>query len=301
MKQVGLVFAIGFLLLAVSGAATAFGDKEREMIVKLQGEILVLQRQVRDLQESFDKSSGQAATNMQRLSEHSETALRSLSTIEESLRNSQTTQNNNLAGTSAKINRLAEQASLTDQRLAQILKEISSLRTTLEQQQQQRKEGEKQAEQTPHFDSPEQLYAAAYNLYTQGKYEAAVLNFQRYLDAYGSTEAADNAVFWIAESYFAQMKYQEALREYDRIITNYPNGDRVPAAYYKMGLTQLSLEQRENGVSSLRNLIATYPNSQEAMQARQELNRLGESATAPQAQPAVTTKPSKARQRSTRN
>jgi len=299
MKQVGLVFSIGLILLAVSGAATAFGDKEREMIAKLQGEIIVLQRQVRDLQESFDKSSGQAASNMQRLSDHSETTLRSLTSIEESLRNNQTAQNNNLAGAASKINRLTEQASLTDQRLTQILREINNLKTTIEQQQQQRRESEKQAEQTPQFDSPEQLYAASYNLYTQGKYDAAVTNFRRYLDAFGSTEAADNAQFWIAESYFAQMKFEDALREYDRIITNYPTGDRVPAAQYKIGLTLLSLERREDGVSSLRNLIATYPNSPEASQARQELTRLGESATAVQSAP--TTKPAKGRQRSNRN
>jgi tol-pal system protein YbgF len=302
MKQFGLVLAIAALLLAATGGATAsFGDKEREMIAKLQGEILVLQRQVRDLQESIDKTSGQAAASMQRVSENSETALRALSSIEEAVRSSQTVQNNNLAGASAKINRLAEQAALTDQRLAQILREIGGLKTALEQQQKQQKEAERQAAEAPRFDSPEQLYAAAYGLYTQGKYDAAVANFRRYLDAYGSTEQADNALFWIAESHFAQMKFEDALREYDRVITNYPAGDRVPAAYYKMGLTLLSLERREEGVSALRNLVALHPNAVEAAQARQELQRLGEPLAAPAAASPATAKPSKGRQRPTRN
>jgi tol-pal system protein YbgF len=299
MKQFGLVLTLAILTLAVLGAAGSFGDKEREMIAKLQGEVLVLQRQVRDLQESIDKTSGQAAAGLQRVSENSETALRALSNIEEAVKSSQTVQNNNLAGASAKINRLAEQSALTDQRLTQILREISGLKTTIERQQQQRQEAEKQAEQAPRFDSPDQLYAAAYGLYTQGKHDAAVSNFRRYLDAYPSTEAADNALFWIAESYFAQMKYEDALREYDRIITAYPSGDRVAAAYYKMGLTLLSLERREEGVSALRNVITLQPSSPEAAQAKQELARLGESATAPA--PAATARPPKGRQRATRN
>lgn len=304
MKQFGLVLTVVVLLLAVTGGA--LDNKDRELVAKLQGEILVLQRQVRDLQESFDKTSGQTAAGLQRVGENSEATVRALSGIEEAIKSTQTVQNNNLAGTAAKINRLAEQSALTDQRLTQILREITNLKTAFEQQQQreqqQRREAERQSEQTPRFDSPEQLYAAAYGQYTAGKYDAAVANFRRYLDAYPATEAADNALFWIGESYFAQMKYQDALREYERIISTYPNGDRIPAAYYKMGLTLLSLERRDDGVSALRNLVAVYPNSQEAAQARQELSRLGESPTAPAvATPAATTKTTKSRPRPTRH
>ena len=53
MKRYALLI-VPTLLLLVAGAATMPRESDKELIIRLQGEVIVLQRQVRDLQESFD-------------------------------------------------------------------------------------------------------------------------------------------------------------------------------------------------------------------------------------------------------
>ncbi len=287
MKHYSPFIFFGILIFALGANMSS----DKDLIIRLQGEVLVLQKQVRDLQESFDKSTGQSVTLIQKVTDNSETTLRSLSSIEEAIRLSQTTQSNNISGASTKINRLSEQATQTDRRLDLISGQINALKGFIEQQAKQRQEDERKKDTTPpRFENPEQLYAYAYTQYTQGKYDEATANFRRYVEAYGTTEAADNAQFWIGEGLFAQMRYADALTEYDRLLSAYPNGDKVTASQFKKGLSLLYLERREEGIATLRLVITTAPNAIEAAQARQELERLGESPTAPSA-PKSTPKP----------
>ncbi len=280
MKRYSPIIFLVILIFALGANMSS----DKDLIIRLQGEILVLQKQVRDLQESFDKSTGQSVTLIQKVTDNSETTLRSLSSIEEAIKFSQTTQSNNLSGASTKINRLSEQATQTDRRLDQISSQISTLKGVMEQQAKQRQEDERKKDTTPpRFENPEQLYAFAYTQHTQSKYDEAIANFRRYVEAYGSTEAADNAQFWIGEGLFAQMRYAEALAEYERLLSAYPTGDKTTAAQFKKGLALLYLERREEGVATLRMVIASAPNATEAAQARQELERLGENPNVPAA------------------
>ncbi len=283
MHRYAPYFLITIIIFALG--ANAAGDKE--IIARLTGEVLTLQKQIRDLQESFDKTSGQTSMLLQKTSENSENTVRSLAQIEEAMKTTQTLQSNNFTGATTRIARLSEQQGATDQKLSQIISQINALKTAMEQQQKQRQEEEKKAENTPpRFDSPEQLYAFAYSQYTQGKYDEATANFRRYVEAFGTTEAADNAQFWIADGLFAQMRYADALIEYDKLLSTYPNGDKIISAQYKKGVALLYLERRDEGVAALRTVIATAPSSNEAALARQELQRLGEDPNAPVSKPA---------------
>ena len=288
MKRFSPYLILVILIFAI-GASTA-GDKD--VIIRLQGEVLVLQKQVRDLQESFDKSSGQTAALLQKLTENQENTLRSLGQIEDAISKTQVIQTNNITGASTNINKLASQQAATDRKLEQIAGQINGLKGYLEQQAKQHQEEEKKAATTaPRFDNPEQLYAFAYTQFTQGKYDEAIANFRRYVEAYGTTEAADNAQFWIADGLFAQMRYAEALAEYDKLLTTYPSGDKVVTGQFKKGLSLLYLERREEGVAALRGVISMAPNSNEAAQAKQELERLGESPNAPAGKTAAKPRP----------
>lgn len=295
MKEHAPWILVSALVVLLGASSPASGEKE--LIIRLQGEVLVLQRQLRDLQESFDKAQGQSNATLQKLADSSDGSQRILAGIEESFKTTQTSQTNNLAGTNARLNKIIEQLTANDQKFNQLGQQVQGLRGTVEQYQrrlesaseEQREREKKQADTVPTITSPEQLYSFAYNQFSQGKYDQAIANFRRYLDGYGQTEAADNALFWIAESLNAQGKAAEAMREYDRLLTDYPRTDRAASATFKKGVLLLQLERREEGVSALRTVIAQYPAAPEASQATQELTRLGESPTAPAAPP--TTKP----------
>lgn len=268
------IVLIPFLLLGLAGAMPAGGEKE--LIIRLQGEVLVLQRQVRDLQESFDRSQGLTTPLVQKISDNSESSLRALNLLEEALKTSQTTQSNNLSGTNSRIARLTDQVTTNEQRTGQILSQLAQIKTLMDQQK-RCMDLQNQAEANPHFDNPEQLYAFAYGHYIKGNYDQAITWFKSYIDGYGSTEAADNALFWIAESYFNQNHFEDALQAYNRILADYSNGDKLAGASLKKGITLLRLERREEGVAALRQVVSGFPGSQEAAAATDQLTALGES------------------------
>ena len=75
MKHYSPFILFGILIFALGANMSS----DKDLIIRLQGEVLVLQKQVRDLQESFDKSTGQSVTLIQKVTDNSETTLRSLS------------------------------------------------------------------------------------------------------------------------------------------------------------------------------------------------------------------------------
>lgn len=261
------------------GAVSPSGT-DKELIIKLQGEVLVLQRQIRDLQESFDKWQGQSTSSLQKLSENTAQTTRDLASIEDALKTSRTTQTSGVAGTNAQLTRLAEQISQSNKNFSQLNQTINSLAQSIRDYQQKLEAREKLEKDSgsviPPNSPPEALYAAGYQRYLKGDHEAAINYFRAFLAANTQSDDRDNAMFWIAESLASQAKYQEAIREYERILAEYPKGDKATQALFKKGVTLLYLERREEGVATLKSVIAQHPNTQEANLARNELSRLGE-------------------------
>lgn len=122
---------------------------------------------------------------------------------------------------------------------------------------------------------PETLYRTAYNDYLRGNYDLAILGFRQYLETFASTDLADNASYWIGESYYRQKRFQDAIREFDHVVNQYPNSDKVASALLRKGYAYIELGEQSKGVVQLQNVIRRYPRSDEANLARQQLTSLG--------------------------
>jgi tol-pal system protein YbgF len=293
MKQYKPLILAATIFLILGATAPNNGDKE--LIIRLQGEVLVLQRQIRDLQESFDKWHGQSTASLQKISENSTVTVREITTIGDSLKNVQTSQNSNLAGTSTQLQKISEQLTKHNQNFSDLGQQINSLKQSIQEYQQKsesREKSENNADPSSLLTTPETLFATAYNQFNKGNYESALKYFRAYLSSQSHSEDSDDAQFWIAESHFAMGKYTQALSEYDRILSDYPKGDKTTLALLKKGITMLHLERRQEGVSALKSVIAQSPNSREAALAKNELNRLGEEFV-----PSTTSLPPQNRQR----
>jgi len=267
-----LVFATA--LFMVIGASLP-NNNDKELIVRLQGEILVLQRQVRDLQESFDKWQVKSETSLNNLGSASETSARTLSSIDDKLQRNQGSQANAVAGVNAHLAKISEYIAANSQQLSQLSQNVNSLKQSLQEYQRKLQEQESQGAKL-NTDDPELAFAQAYLKYKKGEYESAVNLFRAYLRAFGQTEKADDASFWIAESLVAQGKLAEALAEYDGLLAKYHDGDMAPVARFKKGLTLLQMERRQEGIEALKSVITLYPNTRESGLAKAELTRLGE-------------------------
>jgi len=117
----------------------------------------------------------------------------------------------------------------------------------------------------------ESLYAAAYELFKEAKYEKSREAFENFLKQYPDTEFSDNAQFWIGECYYFEKKYEKAIVEYEKVAKNFPEGNKVPYALLKQGLSFLKLGDKASGKLLLQQVTKDYPNTSQARIARAKL------------------------------
>ena len=274
-----LAFAAAIFLIAGANVVNLPNKDDKEIIIRLQGEVLVLQRQIRDLQESFDKWQVKSETSLNNLGSATETSARTLSSIDDKLQRNQGSQANAVAGVNAHLvkmsEQIAEQIANNNRQFSQISKNVDSLKQSLEEYQRKLQEQESRNLRT-NTDDPEMAFSQAYLKYREGDYDSAVNLFRVYLKNFSQTEKSDDALFWIAESMAAQGRLAEALTEYDSLLSKYSGGDKVASARLKKGLVLLQMERRQEGVDALKSVVSLHPNTQESELAKAELTRLGE-------------------------
>ncbi len=120
----------------------------------------------------------------------------------------------------------------------------------------------------------EALYSAAKSFLDQGKNKEARKNFELFIEKFPTSSSADNARFWIADSYYRDKWYEKAILEYQRVLEEYPRGNKVTAALLKQGYSFAKLGEKGNARLILKDLIQKYPQSQEAKSARTKMNAL---------------------------
>jgi tol-pal system protein YbgF len=116
--------------------------------------------------------------------------------------------------------------------------------------------------------TPRAVYDAAYQDLTRGNHGLAIMGFQEVISKFAGSELADNAQYWIGESYYAQKDFKHALQEFQKTIDTYPKGDKVPAALLKVGLCQQQLGDKGAARAAYQMLMEKYPQSEEARLAR---------------------------------
>lgn len=123
--------------------------------------------------------------------------------------------------------------------------------------------------------SPQEIYDAAYEHYLAGNFDLAILGFREFVEDNGSHPLADNATYWVGESYYRQGKFSRAIDQFDEVVLRYATGDRIPSSLLKKGYAHLELGQRAQGVVLLQNVVCEHGSTDEAQLARQRLGELG--------------------------
>ncbi|MFO7750359.1 MAG: tol-pal system protein YbgF [Desulfobacteraceae bacterium] len=134
------------------------------------------------------------------------------------------------------------------------------------------KKKEKEKEKEKALDSEPELYKHAKSLLDQGKTEQAREEFERFLSLFPDSEKADNARFWMAESYYRDKWYEKAILEYQTVIETYPQGNKLPAALLKQGYAFEKLGETANSRLILKELIKKFPDTREAKIAQKKID-----------------------------
>ncbi|HEV8658414.1 MAG TPA: tetratricopeptide repeat protein [Thermoanaerobaculia bacterium] len=117
-------------------------------------------------------------------------------------------------------------------------------------------------------------YRNAITLYGKNRYPEARAAFQQVFDADASGDLADNALFWIGETYYAANDFNNAIRFYKRVADEYGDQNKAPDAMYKLALAYEKTSDLALARTTLQQVIARYPYSAPAASAKAELNRI---------------------------
>ncbi|HEU4523020.1 MAG TPA: tol-pal system protein YbgF [Thermoanaerobaculia bacterium] len=117
-------------------------------------------------------------------------------------------------------------------------------------------------------------YRSAIMLYGARRVGEARAEFQRVFDADPSSELADNALFWIGETYYTAGDYQNAISYYQRVSQQYGDQNKAPDAVYKMAMAYARTGDLVLARNTFQEVIARYPYSTPAASAKAELERI---------------------------
>lgn len=122
-------------------------------------------------------------------------------------------------------------------------------------------------------DAAAELYRSSYMDLTRGNYALAIQGFQQYLVHHPAGSHLAEVHYYLAECYYAEDRHLESVSEFQYVVREFPESRLVPAAFLKSGLCYVALEERSLAEKSFNDLIEKYPDSEEAKQARDELER----------------------------
>jgi tol-pal system protein YbgF len=124
-------------------------------------------------------------------------------------------------------------------------------------------------------DEAGRLFQSSYMDLTLGNYDLAVQGYKNYLVRFPGAPNASDAHYYLGESYFSLSRYVEAVAEYQIVVKEHSRSRVVPACYLKSGYCYQKLEEADLAEKAFRDLISLYPRSEEAEQARLELQAMG--------------------------
>ncbi len=119
--------------------------------------------------------------------------------------------------------------------------------------------------------SEKEMYALAKQAFDRGDFEAAREGFLEIIKKYPRSGWADNAQFWIGDTYYREKWYEKAILEYQKVIENYPKGNKVSASLLKQGFAFFNIGDKANARLILKELIKKYPQSNETKMAIKKL------------------------------
>jgi tol-pal system protein YbgF len=123
-------------------------------------------------------------------------------------------------------------------------------------------------------DPEQDLYDFAKKLFDDGDKENARIQFENFINKYPESDNADNARFWIADSFYVEKWFEKAILEYQKVLEIYPNSNKLAASRLKQGYAFAKLGEKANARLILKEVIRKHPDSNEAKYAQEKLKTL---------------------------
>jgi tol-pal system protein YbgF len=124
-------------------------------------------------------------------------------------------------------------------------------------------------------DANEQdAYEAAFDRLMAGENDAAILQFERFMERFPDGVHAANALYWLAEAKYANRDYEGALVDFEAILERFPGSDKAGDAMLKIGYAHFELGNTDAAREALQAVVAEHPGTTLSRLAQDRLRRL---------------------------
>jgi tol-pal system protein YbgF len=123
-------------------------------------------------------------------------------------------------------------------------------------------------------ENEKQAYDTAFQALKDLRYADAAESFRAFLGSYPQSEYADNAQYWLGESYYVTRNYELALEAFNGLLSIYPQSLKLPDSLLKIGYTHYELKQWELARAALSQVQDQYPGTTVARLAENRLRSM---------------------------
>jgi tol-pal system protein YbgF len=278
MKIPRCLAAIAVLMTLWMNLTPAWGVSKE--MVQLQTQVQALQDQMTQMQQSFNERMGVMKNLMDQNTDSMNKVTAAITALQGSLDKQQGDSGAKVDQLSGQIQALNDSLDELKARLAKVSKQLEDMQAA--QQSVAANQAAQQAQQQALAQAPppDVLYNNALRDYNAAKNDLAKQEFSDYVKFYPNTDLSGNSYFYLAELAYRESNFQEAVKNYDQVIQNFPTGNKAASSELKKGLALIELGKKDDGIAQLRHVVQRYPRSNEALQAKDRLRKLGASTTA---------------------
>ena len=127
------------------------------------------------------------------------------------------------------------------------------------------------------------VYTQAFDALKAGSLSVAITGFKDFLSSYPTSPLADNAQYWLGESYYVNHEYDAAGNAFRTVLRKWPDSRKAPDALLKLGYTQFEQKQYASARATLSDVSRKYPGTDAARLAADRLKRIPGQSTPSQA------------------
>ena len=114
---------------------------------------------------------------------------------------------------------------------------------------------------TPATEDEKAAYDKAFQALKELRYADAAEEFETFTSQYPNSEYADNAQYWLGESYYVTRNYDLALTSFQKLMDRYPDSPKVPDALLKVGYTHYEMKAWDRARAALLQVQSSYPDT----------------------------------------
>lgn len=287
MKMKILSSMVVLAALALLPATPAFAVSKE--IIQLQTQVQALQDQMARMQQAFDERMGVMRNLVEQNTDGMNKIAAAMGNLQQSLNQQHTDVSGRNDQVSGQIQSLNDSIDELKGRMAKISTQLDQIATQQQNLPSQATPamgapgapGTSGTQAAPQSQAPppEVLYNNALRDYNAGKYDLASGEFGDFMKFYPTHDLAGNAQFYTADIEYRQGNFQQAVQDYDKVLEQYPGGNKASSAQLRKGMALIQLGDKQAGARELQSLIQRYPRSIEATTARDQLRKLGATAS----------------------